>query len=86
MEDHPLPKLIEAGLNITLNSDDPAYFGGGMLDNFIAVQQALNLSEAQWLTLCRNAIDAAFPQRGEGLGMSDARRGLLLAQLDSCAA
>ena len=85
MEDHPLPKLIDAGLNITLNSDDPSYFGGGMLDNFVAVQQALSLSEAQWITLCRNAIEAAFPQRGDGLGMSDARRCQLLAQLDTCA-
>ncbi|MGO2503109.1 MAG: hypothetical protein ACTH7C_08265, partial [Cobetia marina] len=65
---------------------DPAYFGGGMLDNFIAVQQALDLSETQWITLCRNAIDAAFPQRAEGLGMSDTRRDVLLAQLDSCVA
>lgn len=60
MEDHTLPQLLAAGLNVTLNSDDPAYFGGYMNDNFIAVQDAFSLSREQWVMLTRNAIDATF--------------------------
>lgn len=60
MEDHTLPQLLAAGLKVTLNSDDPAYFGGYMNDNFLAVQKAFSLSRAQWVTLTRNAIDASF--------------------------
>ncbi|HAR08992.1 MAG TPA: adenosine deaminase, partial [Cobetia sp.] len=40
LEDHGLPTLIDAGLVVTINSDDPAYFGGGMRDNFAACQLA----------------------------------------------
>ena len=69
MEDHTLPQLLEAGLKVTLNSDDPAYFGGYMNDNFIAVQNAFSLSREQWITLTRNAIEAAFaaPARKQAL-------------------
>lgn len=63
MEDHSLPQLLEAGLKVTLNSDDPAYFGGYMNDNFIAVQDAFSLSRKQWIELTRNAIDATFASK-----------------------
>lgn len=65
MEDHNLKSLLEKGLKVTLNSDDPAYFGGYMLENFVNVQQALGLSAAQWIEITRNSIEASFasPQR-----------------------
>ncbi|WP_106477274.1 adenosine deaminase [Phytohalomonas tamaricis] len=77
MEDHPLPKLIEAGLCVTLHSDDPAYFGGYMGANFTAVQNAFNWPNETWIQLTRNAIEASF--------ISDERRKALLAELDEVA-
>lgn len=60
MEDHTLPQLLEAGLKVTLNSDDPAYFGGYMNDNFLAVQEAFDLTRDQWVSMTENAINATF--------------------------
>jgi adenosine deaminase len=61
MQDHNLATLLHAGLCITLNSDDPAYFGGYLLTNFEAVFAALPSLGAQdaW-QLARNSIDASF--------------------------
>ncbi|MGM0534815.1 MAG: adenosine deaminase [Pseudomonadota bacterium] len=66
MADHPLPQLLDAGLRVTLNSDDPAYFGGGMLANFEACAEAFGWSEAVFIQLAGTAIEAAF--------ISEARR------------
>ncbi len=60
MADHNLKILLEQGLCVTVNSDDPAYFGGYLLDNFLAVATDLNLSRAQLAQLARNSIEAAF--------------------------
>ncbi|MDY7117303.1 adenosine deaminase [Halomonas sp. SSL-5] len=60
LEEHPLPRLLAEGLNVTLNSDDPAYFGGGMLENFLACQRAFDWDEATFRRLAGNAIEAAF--------------------------
>jgi len=73
LRDHPLPALLDAGLNVTISSDDPAYFGGGMLANHIACADAFGWSEAVFATLTRNAINAAF--------VSENRRSDLLARL-----
>lgn len=72
---HPLPQLLDAGLLVTINSDDPAYFGGGMRDNFLACQQAFGWPRETLVQLARNAIDVAF--------MDDARRAELLARLEA---
>jgi len=45
---------------VTVNSDDPAYFGGYLLENMQAVEQGLNLTRAQWATLARNSFEASF--------------------------
>lgn len=66
MEEHPLPQLLDAGLRLTLNSDDPAYFGGGMLDNFVACHDAFGWSKETFIQLAGTAIESAF--------MSDNRR------------
>ncbi|MDY7574315.1 adenosine deaminase [Actimicrobium sp. CCI2.3] len=58
--DHNLLKLIEAGLMITINSDDPAYFGGYLNDNFVATFEALPLTRNHAQQLARNSFDAAF--------------------------
>lgn len=60
MAEHPLRRMLQAGLTATVNSDDPAYFGGYMNENFIAVQQALDLSREEIVTLARNGFRAAF--------------------------
>jgi adenosine deaminase len=60
MEQHNLKRLLEAGLCVTVNSDDPAYFGGYVLENFLAVQQALELTHAQLALLARNSFEASL--------------------------
>lgn len=60
MADHDLKKLLDLGLRVTLNSDDPAYFGGYITENYLAAQQALNLDRNDILTLARNSFLAAF--------------------------
>ena len=60
LEDHNLKELLDRGLQATVNSDDPSYFGGYIGDNFLAVADALNLEAAQIERLVRNSIDAAF--------------------------
>ena len=60
MKDHPLKKMLQLGLKATVNSDDPAYFGGYMNENFLAVTQALDLSKAELIQLSRNAFEGSF--------------------------
>jgi adenosine deaminase len=60
MADHPLKRMLEAGVVATVNSDDPAYFGGYVLDNYLAVRDALGLSREDIATLARNSILASF--------------------------
>ncbi len=52
--------MLEAGLNVTMNSDDPAYFGGYVNDNYIACRDALGLSDDQIIALARNSLTACF--------------------------
>ncbi|WP_260475809.1 adenosine deaminase, partial [Streptomyces sp. WAC 06725] len=60
LADHPLPAMLDAGLLVTVNSDDPAYFGGYADDNFTAVRDALDLDEETLRTLARNSFRASF--------------------------
>jgi adenosine deaminase len=60
LEQHNLKKLLEKGLCVTINSDDPAYFGGYLTQNFLETQQALNLSEEQIAQLAKNSFEASF--------------------------
>ena len=57
---HPLPTMLERGLKVTVNSDDPAYFGGYVDDNFDALVEAGHLAAADLATLARNSIEASF--------------------------
>ena len=73
MEDHPLPTMINAGLLVTVNSDDPAYFGGYIDDNYRLIQRHLGIDDARLVQLAANSFRAAF--------LSDAERDRYLAEL-----
>jgi len=77
MAKHNLARLLRAGLAVTINSDDPAYFGGYMNDNYLAVAAALSLSRGEIVQLARNGIDASF--------LPAADKGRLTAELDQYA-
>ena len=57
---HNLPQLLEAGLVATINSDDPAYFGGYMNENFLQTFAATGMGAEQAYTLARNSFEASF--------------------------
>src|SRR3989475_12898729 len=60
MDEHNLPELLGADLCVTINSDDPAYFGGYINENFIAIQEAFDLTKEELAILARNSFEAAF--------------------------
>ena len=60
LEDHPLRRLMEAGLHVTINSDDPPYFDAYVTENFIACRDALDLTMDEVVGLARNGLTAAF--------------------------
>ncbi|HYC22111.1 MAG TPA: adenosine deaminase, partial [Candidatus Bathyarchaeia archaeon] len=60
MRDHNLKRLLDAGLLVTINSDDPAYFGGYITDNYRAIAAGLRLSVEDLLRLAANAIEGSF--------------------------
>ena len=60
MRHHPLKEMLARGLFVTLNSDDPAYFGGYINDNYRAVRDALGLDRATLAALARNSFAASF--------------------------
>jgi len=71
---HNLKALLDAGLVATINSDDPAYFGGYLNQNFLATQKALNLSQAEIATLAKNSFRASF--------LDDERKNRFIAEID----
>ena len=60
IESHNLKRLLEHGVCVTVNSDDPAYFGGYVVENYLAVQRGLGLSRGELVVLARNSIEASF--------------------------
>ena len=60
VEQHNIRRLLERGLCVTVNSDDPAYFGGYLLENFVAVEQGLGLTLGEVTALARNSFEASF--------------------------
>lgn len=74
MEDHNLKTLLDQNLLVMINSDDPAYFGGYLEQNYLACIHALNLTEEEVVTLARNSFQASFlsePRRDEFLNAID---------------
>ena len=74
MEDHNLKRLFDRGVRVTINSDDPAYFGGYIADNFLAAAGALRLSRGDLVAIAGNAIEASFA--------TEERKADLLAELE----
>lgn len=60
LADHNLGRLLDAGLCVTINSDDPAYFGGYLIANYRATAEALHLDATQLRTLAANAVEASW--------------------------
>ncbi|MCH7393089.1 adenosine deaminase [Acinetobacter dispersus] len=60
MGEHNIRRLLQQGVHVTVNSDDPSYFGGYMNDNFVAIQQALDLSNDELKQLAINSFEASF--------------------------
>ena len=77
IEDHNLKRLLDRGVRVTINSDDPAYFGGYIGDNYIAAAAALGLSREEVVAIARNSIEATF--------LDDAAKAELLAELERVA-
>jgi adenosine deaminase len=78
MEDHNLKRLLDRGLKVTVNSDDPAYFGGYIAENYRAVQRALGLGRVDIARLARNSFEASF--------LPAARKQAWIAKVDAFAA
>lgn len=76
MEDHNIGRLLAQGLCVTINSDDPAYFGGYIADNYLAVQRALNLSPVSLARIAKNSFEAAW--------LADADKRRWIAGVDAC--
>ncbi|WP_405010552.1 adenosine deaminase [Kitasatospora sp. NBC_01539] len=77
LADHPLRRMLDAGLVVTVNSDDPAYFGGYVGQNLTDTAAALGLTEDDQRTLARNSFEASFldaPTRDRYLAEVDAHR------------
>nr|WP_216617360.1 adenosine deaminase [Vibrio coralliilyticus] len=74
MKQHNVVDLLRQGLCVTINSDDPAYFGGYMTDNFLAVADSHMLTQEELAQFSRNAIEASF--------ISDSEKQRLTSQLD----
>lgn len=77
LADHNFKRLLDAGLKLTINSDDPAYFGGYVMKNYLDTAVALDLSRAELARVARNSLDASF--------VSDAERAPWLARLEAMA-
>jgi len=76
LRDHNLKRLLDRGLRVTVNSDDPAYFGGYVGTNYVATQQALGLSADDVAALARNSFHASFLPQSEQLHW--------LTKIDAC--
>jgi adenosine deaminase len=72
---HTLKDLLDRGVAVTVNSDDPAYFGGYVNANYLATIDALKLNDAEVYTIIRNSFEASF--------VTPEERGALIAKLDA---
>ena len=75
LEEHPLRRLYEAGVRVTINSDDPAYFGGTIHANYVQTAAALNLTRAELADIAANSFRGAF--------LGDAEKSAYLTRIDA---
>lgn len=78
MSEHPLREMMDRGIKVTVNSDDPAYFGGYLNENFIAVADALKLTREDIIRLVKNSFEAAF--------ITDAEKKAYIKKVDEASA
>ncbi|MCR9196394.1 MAG: adenosine deaminase [Hyphomonas sp.] len=78
LKDHPMKRMLELGLRATINSDDPAYFGGYVNQNFVETTKAVGLTREDILTLARNSFTGSF--------LSAEEQAKHLAEIDEVAA
>jgi len=74
MEDHPIKELMKKKVRVTINSDDPAYFGGYINENYLAVQRAFRFKKKDIYRLARNSFEASFvgiPRKREMIAKLD---------------
>jgi adenosine deaminase len=76
MHEHPIQKMLDAGLLITINSDDPAYFGGYLNENYFAIQSAFSLSQTVIIRLIKNSFIGSF--------LSDTEKHTHIQAIDEC--
>ena len=67
MTNHPISEMLAKGLMVTVNSDDPAYFGGYINENYMAIAHALHLTKEQIMQLAKNSFSASFLGEDEKL-------------------
>ncbi len=65
LTDNPLAHLLRSGVRVTVNSDDPSYFGGYVNDNYVAIAEALDLSQQEIVMLARNSFVGSFMSDGD---------------------
>ncbi len=75
MQHHPLPQMLAAGMKVTINSDDPAYFGGYLNENYAAISNILGNDKKLLALLARNSFSAAF--------LEESQRDSLIAEVDA---
>ena len=63
---HPVREFLDAGITVTLSSDDPAFFGSSLLDEYVSIGEK-GLSQSQLVQLARNSFTASFAQEAEKL-------------------
>lgn len=68
LKNHPLKRMMDLGLKVTVNSDDPAYFGGQLNENFIQVREALNLTKDDLYELAKNSFEYSLLGEAEKQG------------------
>jgi len=74
LKDHPLRKMLQKGLHITLNSDDPAYFGGYVNENYLALAESIGLTRKEVCQLAKYSFEATF--------LTDEEKELLIKKVD----
>ncbi|EYE97034.1 adenosine deaminase [Aspergillus ruber CBS 135680] len=74
LDEVPIRKFLDAGVKFSINSDDPAYFGGYILDNYCAVQEAFQLSFREWRAIAENSVSGSW--------VSEERKKELLGRID----
>ena len=65
MKDHNMIDLLDLGVRVTVNADDPTYFGGFLNENYRALHEAFDLSEAQLVQLVKNSFTSSFLPESE---------------------